>query len=62
MIDTGNPLHNYQQNFRNSENEEHNKGSESAPEGTDPRTGLLLLYMDNQGAGKQGRPVRQNIC
>ncbi|CAO2627690.1 Y-box-binding protein 1 [Lemmus lemmus] len=61
------PPRNYQQNYQNSESGEKNKGSESAPEGQAPQysnppvQGEVMEGADNQSAGEQGRPVRQNM-
>ncbi|CAO2627693.1 Y-box-binding protein 1 [Lemmus lemmus] len=58
------------QNYQNSESGEKNKGSESAPEGQAQQCRpycrrrfppYLMEGADNQSAGEQGRPVRQNM-
>ncbi|CAO2588788.1 Y-box-binding protein 1, partial [Lemmus lemmus] len=58
------------QNYQNSESGEKNEGSESAPEGQAQQRRpyrrrrfppYYLRGADNQGAGEQGRPVRQNM-
>uniref|UniRef100_A0A2K6TRW5 CSD domain-containing protein n=1 Tax=Saimiri boliviensis boliviensis TaxID=39432 RepID=A0A2K6TRW5_SAIBB len=57
------PPRNYQQNYQTSESGEKNEGSESAPEGQaqQRRPCQVMEGADNQGAGEQGRPVRQRM-
>uniref|UniRef100_A0A2K5PQM6 CSD domain-containing protein n=1 Tax=Cebus imitator TaxID=2715852 RepID=A0A2K5PQM6_CEBIM len=57
------PPRNYQQNYQNSERREKNEGSESVPEGQAQQCQpyKVMEGTDNQGAGEQGGPARQNM-